>query len=160
MTTQTSLYVAIPKLPDFGAVGGNARHADFWTRKRAYEKERDAWKVALRSIQAPQFDHGAFFNGPVELRAVLHFQTAQKRDYENAIYAMKCLIDLFEPFRAEIQTAKSGKRYEVTKGMLGWIADDSLIEWPWLVTKEVRSQRAPLTEIELRAVGHEQRSLV
>lgn len=161
MTLQASLYVALRKLPDFVAVGGNARFANPGHRISVFDREREEWKVALRAAQAPQFDQGAFFNGPVELRATLHFPTASRPDYENAVVALKTLVDLFEPFSSKVRTARqSKKQYTVTKGMLGWIANDRLIVWPWLVRDETRSAKAPLTEIELRAVGHEQRALV
>ena len=157
--TQTSLSIRLGRLPDFDAVGGNAKFLNPGHKYGVYQREKREWETALRAANAPQYDDGAFFNNPVELRATLHFPTASKPDYENAIFAMKILVDLFQPFTAKLRQTKNGPR-EYSKGMLGWLANDRLIVWPWLVTAETRSPHAPCTEISLHAVGHEQRSLL
>lgn len=155
------LSVMIRRLPDFQSVAGNARHADFWVRKRAFEAERFAWSARLREAKAPDFEQSPHFNGPVKLRAVLHFATAQIPDYDNAISGLKTLIDLFE-MRRETQrrNPRTGHTTVSVKGLLGWLSNDRQIEWRWDVEPVKRSPHAPATWIEISPVGHEQRRLV
>lgn len=158
--TSTTLSMRLPRLPNLEAVGGNAHYANYGQKLRARETEKQDWIVAIRQAKAPTFESGAWFNGPVCLRGELHLPTSNRPDFENAMFALKVLVDLLEPFRKVRRRNAKGVLRDYTKGMLGWIQDDKLIEWPWDVKDVKRSPIAPMTVIEISAAnGVEQRRL-
>lgn len=158
----TRLEMRLPRLPNLDLVGANARHANYGAQLRAKAVEKHDWMEVIRAVRPTRFENGAYYNAPVIFRCTLHFPTLTRRDFDNAVVALKVLVDLLQPFRKTRKYTRRGNRpYWQETGMLGWFADDKLIEWPWDLHASYRSPTAPMTEISVEpADGLEQRRLV
>ena len=138
---QTSLRLALPRLPDFAAVGGNARHAHWQERADAIKAESDAWiMLMLHEGYRPASPEPAI-SGPATARYTMHFKGVARPDMLNAAYALKCLEDL-------LQRPAYTKDGRVT-GYLGWVRNDSQFGWRTTYCKVEHSADAPMTVVEV-----------
>jgi hypothetical protein len=135
------LRLELARLPDFDAVGGNARHGHPHALARARANERDAWVAAiLEAGQRMGPRSVALIDGPACLRFELHFRHMCRVDKDNAAYALKVLQDL-----TEMATAN---KVGATKGYLGWVRTDAQYGWRIEWERVENSVKAPLTVVE------------
>lgn len=142
-----TLTMSLPRLPDMSRVGGNSRHYDWRVKAREWNAEQDAWIIEMGMMEIPQFEK-AQITGPFHLKITLHFPTQRHPDFLNAAYALKPLEDLLEPWRII-------NNNQVTRGHLGWIADDNNVVWPWQLTRCVGCDEAPRTDVTVTEVEHD-----
>lgn len=146
-----SVRLELPRLPSFRLVGGNATPGHWAIRHRDMIREQTAWRKLMLEAGCRPSD-GVLMPGRVSVRVRLVFpkrRGGRLPDVDNAMKALKPLMDLLEPQRV----VRLRGRYAM-RGYLGLIADDGLLAWAG-VPEYVRGG-GPRTVITLWTEGEDE----
>ena len=134
--------LTIPRLPNYDAVGANARHRNHWKARWVAEvTERTRWieelvVLGFRSREQP------LILGLVKVRATLIFPSKKMPDkIDNLISGLKPLFDVLEPWR--IINVKGQ-----TRGWCGVYENDRNLSWMEPPIVQIDPDLAPLIALE------------
>jgi Holliday junction resolvase RusA-like endonuclease len=125
----------IPRLPDMKLVGGNKSYGHPMIRSKAIAAEKDQWIQSIRSLGYDPHQE-PLLTAPLMVKVRLVYPKSRTKipDIDNAIMALKPLMDVLEGWRI------TRKDLSQTRGYFGFYSDDSDI-WSYQLIR-VRGKTA------------------